>query len=205
MSDYILFIDTETSDKPQDMKIPTDEIDEWPYIIQIAWTICTKLGETVATRNFYINSACIEISDDVVGLHGITKEFLSEKGQCRSQVLQVLRDDFEKYKPLIVGHFLKFDLKMLEVGFNRVDINFNFHDLPKFCTMYYTRSIFLGLKPEMLRLNELYRVLFGKEFEGQHNALMDANATRDCFFELLNRGKITKKEKEKQQRYFNKK
>jgi len=53
-----------------------------------------------------------------------------------------------------------------------------------------------------MRLNELYSLLFGREMENQHNALADALATKECFFEQLRRGDITDETIQHQQRYF---
>ena len=36
-------------------------------------------------------------------------------------------------------------------------------------------------------LDELYKKLFGKSFQGQHNALNDVNATVECYLELRKR------------------
>jgi len=38
---------------------------------------------------------------------------------------------------------------------------------------------------------ELYRFLFGKEFDDAHDAMADIRATKDCFLELYKTGKIT--------------
>ncbi|MCW3786332.1 3'-5' exonuclease [Plebeiibacterium sediminum] len=205
MNDYILFLDTETSDKPKYWNAPTDEVDHWPYILQIAWTICKKSGETVLTHDYYINPGDIKMSEESMRVHGITLDFLKKNGIKREEVLQQLSDDLEKFNPLVVGHFLKFDIKMIEVGFNRAGIKQSFLHRPRFCTMFVTRSIFLGANSRLLRLNELYKSLFGAEFKNQHNALYDALAAKDCFFELLKKGQIKEKEFIKQAKYFKEK
>ncbi len=202
MNNYILFLDTETSDKPKHWNASTGEVEQWPYILQIAWTVCEKSGETVLTKDFYINPGDIEMGEESMKVHGITLDFLKKNGIKRQQVLQKLSDDLNKYNPLVVGHFLKFDIKMLEVGFNRAGIKQSFVKRPKFCTMFFTRSIFLGANNRLLRLNELYKSLFGEEFKNQHNALYDALAAKDCFFKLLNQGKIKDKEFDIQAKYF---
>lgn len=191
MYNYTLFIDTETSDKPKRWNASTDKVEKWPYILQIAWIVCTKDGQPVLTRDFYIKHQDIEIDEQAGALHGITLDLLQEKGVDRKVVLSQLAADIEKYQPLIVGHFLAFDRKMMEVGFSREEISRNFEHLPKFCTMQYSRqpSDFIGGQ-RCLRLNELYQKLFGRSMENPHNALSDAEATRDCFFELQRRGDL---------------
>ncbi len=203
MNNYVLFIDTETSDRPQHWGAPTSQSAKWPYILQVAWTVCNNKGEDILTRNFYINPGEITMGVEAEKLHGITLDFLKKNGIKRKQVLQKLTEDLEQFQPLIVGHFLKYDLKMLEVSYNRSDIKQSFLPFQKFCTMFNTRSIFLGLNSRLLRLNELYHSLFRKDFKNPHNALADANATKDCFFEMVKRGLITDKTIKKQRSYFN--
>ena len=38
------------------------------------------------------------------------------------------------------------------------------------------------------KLEELYRKLFGCMFDNAHDALADVEATKKCYFELLDRG-----------------
>ncbi len=202
MNDYILFLDTETSDKPRYWNAPTDEVDHWPYILQIAWIICKKNGEKVLSQDFYINPGEIDMGKEAMDVHKITPDFLEKNGIKRKEVLRKLSDDLNQFNPLIVGHFLKFDLKMLEVGFHRAGIKQDLKNRPKFCTMYYTRNLYVGSSGRLLRLNELYKMLFGKEFENQHNAFFDALATKDCFFNLQSKGRFSEKEYNKQFKYF---
>lgn len=203
MNEYILFIDTETSDIPRQWGASTKEVEKWPYILQIAWTICTKEGTEIETRNFYINPGNIFFNPDSQKLHKITSEFLTGKGVPREKVIKVLANDIETFRPMIVGHFLNLDWKMIEVSFNRAQIEQNFNNLPKFCTMINTQTPFERPNGQrFLRLNELYSSLFGKEMENQHNALADALATKECFFEQVNRGNITEKSIRQQQCYF---
>ncbi len=192
MYEYVLFLDTETSSMPKRWNAPTAKVEEWPYILQIGWVLCKKSGEEVFSRDFYVKQTNIEIDKEAEKLHGITLEMLQEKGVERKVVLNSLASDLEVYKPLIVGHFLEFDKKMMEVGFTRAQIVQNFDRLPKFCTMLYTRSnrdIFGGYK--FMRLDELYESLFNRKLDNFHNALADARATKDCFMELVKQGKVT--------------
>ncbi len=202
MNDYILFLDSETSDKPRAWKSSTFHVDKWPYLLQLAWSVHKKNGELVLVRDFYIYPGEIEIHEDSLNLHGITLEFLKENGQKRRDVLQTLMDDLQTYNPLIVGHFIQFDLRMLEVGFNRVNLEHNLQQYPKFCTMLNSRPKIAGADARMLRLNELYFNLFNKTLKNQHNARVDALATKDCFFELIRLKKITPKTIHRQQKHF---
>jgi len=201
MNDYILFIDIKTSDMPKRWNAPTTKVEEWPYILQIAWVVCRKSGEEVTRKDFYMKHEDIPIEDIASRLQGVTPENLKEKGEERRIVLYTLSADLQLYKPLIVAHFLEFDKRMLEVGFSREEIVRNFDDLPKFCTMLQTRkrADLLG-SATYLRLSELYETLLGKPMSNPHNAAAEAEATKDCFFALVARGKITDQVIAKQKR-----
>lgn len=202
MDKYILFIDTETSDKPREWKAPTAQVDKWPYLLQVSWAVYEFTGKFVIKRNFYINPGEIIIHKDSLQLHGISLDFLKNNGIQRKEVLQQLSNDLEKFSPFIVGHFLKFDLKMLEVGFNRIGIDQDLLPFTKFCTMQHTRHFLKDTSTRYLRLNELYQKLFSKELANQHDATVDVDATKDCFFELLKQGDITENVIERQQKLF---
>nr|WP_321451635.1 3'-5' exonuclease [uncultured Carboxylicivirga sp.] len=202
MKDYILFIDTETSDKPGHWNSPTNEVNKWPYVLQVSWTVCKKSGEIVVTRDFYINPGDIEISNTAYQIHGLNLEMLSEKGIPRGEALQHLASDIKVYQPMLVGHFLKFDLKMIEVALNRIGSSIDLDSLPKFCTMLNTRKPYSHIDTPLLRLNQLYSSLFNKELKDAHNAKIDALATQKCFFELVKLGQINDKIIQRQQRHF---
>ncbi len=189
--EYILFIDTETSGIPKNLNAPYSAINNWPYNVQVAWVIYDYTGREIKSENHYIKALDFHIDPKSIGVHGLTKEFLIDNGENRSDVFKILSTDLEMYKPLMVGHFMQFDFHMLSLGFKRSGIPDLVTELPKFCTMkatkIYTRSL---LQPRLLRLDELYRLLFKKNLTHHHNAYWDARATGECFFEMMKRGDI---------------
>ncbi len=203
MNDYILFLDTETSDKPREWNASTKEVEKWPYILQIAWTIYKSNGDYVLTRNYYINPGEISINKESQRVHGITLSFVRDFGVKRQKAMEILMADLAKYTPMLVGHFVLFDLKMVEVAFNRIGMPQDFSDFDKFCTMQNTRPKRGGAGARLLRLGELYQLLFEKPLKNQHNAKVDALATKDCFFELVRKGSITDKTIDDQKSFFN--
>lgn len=193
MNDFVLFIDTETSDIPRRWNAPKEKENKWPYILQVSWLVYTRDGELVKSENHYINTGNIKISRQSQNVHGITLELLNELGRERKDVISLLKSDFLRYRPMVVGHFLEFDHKMLDVGFHRAGIENILSLLPQFCTMKITSGLDKFRPGHMLRLPELHELLFGYQQSQQHNALNDAQATADCFFELLKRGIINDK------------
>ena len=199
MTNYLLFIDTETSGIPRKWNSPKENQKDWPYILQISWIIYTQLGSHVKTENHYINTGNIKINKESQRIHGITLELLKEVGKERKDVINLLKSDLLEFQPMVIGHFLEFDHKMLDVGFHRAGIENIVKNLSHFCTMKVTFNLDFMNPGRYLRLPELYKYLFKKEQMNQHDAKCDAQATADCFFELVKRGVINEKTIEKQQ------
>ena len=200
MRDYILFIDTETSGLPKDWN--SSRLDQWPFIIQIAWSIYTKGGELVKTENHYIKDQNIVIDPQSKKIHGISEELLEEKGEKRVKVLKKIYKDIKQYNPLVVGHWISFDIKMLTVGFRRAGIRNILEEVPLYCTMLSNSHYVRFSNNNYPKLDELYHKLFNMPMEGQHNAMNDVNATAACFFELVRRNEITEERITNQQPEF---
>jgi DNA polymerase III subunit epsilon len=200
MNEYILFLDTETSDIPRQWNAPASMVQKWPYILQISWLIYTSDGVLVKSENHYIRTGKIRINKHSQRLHGITNSMLEELGEERREVIGRLAADFIHYAPLVVGHFLEFDKKMLDVGFFRAGLENVLTSLKTFCTMRFSTSVQPSFTNKNgIRLSDLYANLFGDDQPQQHDALGDASATAKVFFELVNRGLIDGDVIEKQQ------
>ncbi|AKD03933.1 3'-5' exonuclease [Pontibacter korlensis] len=191
MQEYILFIDTETTGIPLDWNAPYSDAQNWPYAVQIAWVLYTKDGKELKSENHYIFEPELKVSEASGRIHGLTREFLQANGKRRNQVLSILSNDLEQYKPLVVGHFMQLDYHMLGVGFHRASMPNPLPELSTFCTMNASANFFLGPHQRFLRLGELYERLFHKSLEQQHDAAVDARATAECFFKLMAQGDIT--------------
>lgn len=193
--DYIISVDTETSGIPKKWNAPYSDVESWPYNVQIAWIVYDKYGNEIKSENHYIRANDFQIEQGSIKIHGITEELLKAKGEERLDVFKILSKDLEQYKPLVISHFMEFDNHMIELGFRRAGLNNNSRELPKFCTMRatvkYTRSL---LYPHLMKLDELYNLLFRKNLENYHNAYHDSKATGECFFEMLRRGDLTESE-----------
>ncbi len=191
LTDYLLFIDTETSGLPKDWEKPYSAKDNWPFCVQIAWIIYTKEGKQLKQENHYINENDFKISASSIKIHGITHKFLGENGKSRKEVLKMLYDDVIKYQPLVIGHFMDFDYKMTGVDFYRTGIENPVKKEMTFCTMRAATFMIKNPSLKFFRLGDLYEALFHTKLYNQHNALVDAKATADCFFELIKRGEVT--------------
>lgn len=191
MRDYLLFIDTEASGLPADWQQPYGQAGAWPHIVQVAWVIYTRAGELVKTENYYLKPADYDISPAAGLVHGLTLQFLEQRGQGRHTVMQHLLDDLRRYEPLVVGHFMELDFHLLGVTFHRAGLPNGLLAQPTFCTMRLTEQFVRPAGRRYLRLPELYERLFGRPLLQEHDALTDAQATADCFFALWHNGDIT--------------
>ena len=190
MNKYILFVDTETSGLPLDWSKPYSARGNWPHIVQVAWVLYTREGQQVKAENYYIKASDYEISPASRRIHGITEEFLEQNGQARSMVMQHLHDDLLRFQPLVVGHFMQLDYHMLGLGFYRAGLDNPLEHLPTFCTMLGTAHFIRLSRHRHMRLSELYLRLFQTPLQNEHDALTDASATAQCFFELWRKGDV---------------
>lgn len=189
--DYLLFIDTETSGLPANWRQPYAQNAAWPHIVQVAWVLCAADGRQVKAESYYLKPSGYDISPAAGRIHGLTLPFLEQHGHSRHAVMQRLLDDLRAYDPLVVGHFMELDFHFLGVTFHRAGLPNGLLGRPTFCTMRLTDQFVRPTGQRFLRLPELYERLFGRPMLREHDALLDAQATAECFLELWRRGDIT--------------
>lgn len=190
VKDYLLFVDTETSGLPLDWDKPYSAEGNWPFIVQLAWIIYTADGQEVKRENHFIQAKDYKISNISREIHGITDKFLESHGKERKEVMQSIYDDLLHYQPLVVGHFMQLDYHMLSLGFYRAGLPNPLKELPSFCTMTITKDFMQLPGHKYMRLPQLYERLFRTPLRQEHNALIDAEATARCFFEMQRRGDV---------------
>jgi DNA polymerase III subunit epsilon len=201
VTQYLLFIDVETSGLPVNWHLPYGHEGNWPSAVQVSWIIYTVDGKEVKRQDRYILDTDVVITAKAMEIHGINPGILAVKGEPRNDVMQMLADDLNYYQPLVLGHFVQLDYHVLSADFYRAGIANPLPALPVFCTMLATTQLNFNPMPQNLLLGDLYAYLFGQPFNHQHNALNDAQATAECFFELVKRGEIGSKLIDEQQKH----
>ena len=191
MKEHFLFIDTEASGLPKKWDLPYDAPSNWPYAVQVSWVIYTKDGKKIKEENYYISDNYFKISAGALRIHGLTNNFLQQNGMSRRKVLTRLSEDLQQFQPMIVGHFVELDYHVLGAGYYREGLKNPIPQLPVFCIMLASQHLQQNPFSKFLRLGDLYSLLFKKPLLSQHNAMADAAATADCFFELVKRKEIT--------------
>lgn len=159
-------------------------------MVQVSWIIHNAQRELVEKRDFYIANTDFELSVEAVKLHGIDSDKLKRLGVDREVALRTLKNDMQRYEALIVGHFIQFDLQLLQREFERIGMDNPFIGLPTCCTMQ--ASAMVGDHPfrKFYKLEELYAFFFGHTDRNWHNAAEDAEATAKCFYRLYDQGLI---------------
>jgi DNA polymerase-3 subunit epsilon len=200
MQDYLLFVDIESSGLPQDWEVPYSDEENWPHTVQVAWFVYTKDGQQVKSENHYIRPDGFEVKPSSIAVHHLTPEFLLAQGKSRREVLLLLQEELQRYRPMVIGHFMQFDYHVLSADFFREGLASPFENLPIFCTMIASSGLTHLPRKKHLRLGELYSHLFHRSLENQHNAVTDARATAESFFELRTRRVITEASMAQQQK-----
>lgn len=205
MNSYLLFIDTETTGVPKRWDLPYSDTGNWPSAVQVSWIICSEDGTEIKKEDRYIFEEDLTISEESFRVHGITEEFLRSRGRSRREVLTALADDILKYQPVIVGHFLEFDLHILAADFLRAGLPNPFENSRFYCTMLKSRQYTSGSSKTGMRLPELSRYLLDEMSEPSHNAMIDAVTTARCFFEIRRQSQLSQKDLDEKDRLITEK
>ncbi|WP_185857082.1 DNA polymerase III subunit alpha [Blattabacterium cuenoti] len=189
-----LIVDTETTGLPVSYNFPITHVDNWPRIVQISWQIHDVIGDLIEFKSFIIKPDHYDIPFNAFKIHGITNEKADKYGIDLSFVLHEFKKSLDQSQCLI-GHNLKFDIKVIECEFFRKKKEISFQkkkilDTKEISTSYCKLSG-TGKRLKWPTLSELYQKLFGEKAPNMHNAENDVKATARSFLELLRIGIIS--------------
>ncbi len=188
-----LFFDTETTGLPRDYKAPISDSDNWPRIVQIAWSIYDIEGNAWESYSYVIRPNGFIIPEEVARIHRVTQERAETEGIDLEKVLKHFSEDVKKAE-YVVAHNIDFDDKVISAEFYRLGMENVLTAAQKICTM--KSSVDFCRIPNAYgrykwpNLDELHNCLFGIGFPEAHDALIDVNACAKCFFELKSRNAI---------------
>lgn len=183
-----LFFDTETTGLPRDYKAPVTAVDNWPRLVQIAWLLYDDAGTEIEAAAHIIKPDGFVIADAAARIHGISHQRATDEGVPIDKALDRLSEVIPaRQVDYVVAHNMAFDEKILGAEFIRLGWPNWLEKKQRLCTMQ-ASTTYCALKgqygPKWPKLRELHQKLFGSEFEEQHNAAADIQATVKCFFEL---------------------
>lgn len=177
-----MFLDTEASGKPTKWESPSAaDCQHWPFLVQVSWVIYSTDGKEVKRENLYIEEQDFKSTSAALKIHKVTDRFRQENGLPRKEAMNRLLLDLQDYDPLLVCHFLEFDLRLLKVELDRARLQYDLEQIPAFCTMLATKYLAGTVQVRHLHLDKLYAILFYTTLRNHHDALSDALATAECF------------------------
>ena len=184
-----LFIDTETTGVPYNYNAPSSDTKNWPRLVQLAWILTDIKGNEIHRGNMIIKPNGFTIPTDATKVHGITTQTALEKGVALADAISQFNKNLNDAL-FVVGHNVDFDMKIVGAEMIRLGMKDELSKKKGICTMKSTVEFcrIPGYKyPKYPKLQELYRKLFGREYDNAHNAMSDVEATKKCYFELIKR------------------
>lgn len=193
MSDgKILAFDVETNDGARRYGAPDDDIGNWPRVVQLGWVLAYPGGRVVDRRCELIVPAGWTIEPGAGHVHGITDDDCALDGKYLADEL-ALFSAAASQASVIVAHNIGFDWPVILCEFLRSGIAAPDY-VRRACTMLIGTPVcqLPGRRRgefKWPRLDELHNHLFGRGFDGAHDAAADAEACLACYLELVRRAR----------------
>ncbi len=188
----ILFFDTET-DGMVDFKAPSTAHHQ-PHLVQLAAMLTDENGRVLRAISQIVRPTRWVIPDEIAKIHGITTDIALAYGCRLQESVEWFRNSLDDCD-MVVAHNIKFDRIVMDVAsYNYSGIkSFNYKEKEIYDTMAEGTNLCklpgrYG-KFKWPKLVELHKFLFGKEFDGAHDALEDVRATMRCYFKMKEMGK----------------
>lgn len=185
-----LVVDTETHDLPRNWRAPASDLANWPRIVQAAWLEFAPDGRETGRHFTLIRPDGFEIAAGAQRVHGISTATAARDGVALAPVLDAFATAVARSK-VVIAHNIDFDATVLSAELLRAGKPDVLARKSLFCTMKASAE-YCNLPgnygPKWPKLEELYRHLFSSQMRAAHDALADAEACAQCFFELKRRG-----------------
>lgn len=175
----IIFMDTETTSL---LAVEAADLANQPHIVEIC---CIKTNIWFEKPEIFsqLIKPPIQISDEVIKIHGITNEFVKPYKPFAGYYKQLAA--FFLGATHFIGHNLQFDKRVLENELRRINKVTNFPWPPNnICTVEEIQKI----KGHRMSLGDLHEELFGVRFEEAHRAEADTQALVRVFKAMVGKG-----------------
>ena len=185
-----MIIDCETTGLPRNWKAPITDLNNWPRVIQLAWSCYSSSGEPIESVVQLVRPNGFVIPPDAQRVHHITTEQALAEGKALEAVLQEFSAAAVRSE-IIVAHNIKFDERVISAEYLRLKLDLPFANKKRVCTMEQSSNFCkipgqYGFK--WPTLSQLHWKLFTSEYEEAHDAGADVAACARCFFELKKLG-----------------
>tara|TARA_B100000575_G_C23026832_1_gene591295 strand:+ start:350 stop:1009 length:660 start_codon:yes stop_codon:yes gene_type:complete len=197
----VLVFDVETTGLPKSRHASIFKSDDWPYIVQLSyiWVDLNAPNHSIA-KDFIIKIPdSVELSEESIDIHGITREIMREKGVSIKDAINAFNKILVK-TDIIIAHNLAFDKNMIQVEAHR-------NTLPRYtacvaktpieyCTMKNSKDLCNILAKSSYsdryyvkypKLAELHEYLFGSIPTGLHNSMIDVIVCLKCYLKLVDK------------------
>lgn len=176
----LLVLDTETTDKPPNIKLLSETVGFWPHVVQLSFILFDTTTYKYTEYDYIIRTKCVIENDHI---HGITTARNRECGHQFNDIYAIFSLCLAECD-LIVGHNLQFDLNMLHAECLRNSIDFVINK-PTYCTMMSTTYVCNLPNHKWPKLEELHRHLFKEEARNLHDSRVDVIACLRCYLYLM--------------------
>ena len=187
------FFDCETTGLPRTRYFSPDDVDGWPRLVQIAWGRYDSRGSAADAGCRIIRPDGFRIPADATKIHGISQARALREGVALEAVLDEFLEAAEKPGTVLVAHNLAYDFGVVGGELVRTNKPLRILDIPGICTMKSTTDLCRLPRPggfgfKWPTLEELHLWVFGRPYEGAHDAARDLEACARSFFKLLEAG-----------------
>jgi DNA polymerase III epsilon subunit-like protein len=189
---FLLF-DCETTGLPRTRRFSAEDVSGWPRLVQLAWGLYDSHGKAERTGCRIVRPEGFRIPAEAAAIHGITHARASRTGSELAEVLDEFEEAAGSGEIILVAHNLDYDWGVVAGEFVRTERPLELLERPGICTMKTTTSVCALPRPggygfKWPTLEELHFCLFGRSYEGAHDAARDLEACARCFFKLVEGG-----------------
>ncbi len=183
----LLFFDTETTGKAENINAPIENFSNWPRLVQLSWQVYDENQNLIEEYDFIVKPSGFTIPLNASEIHNITNEKANLIGTDIIIVLQRFHASVSS-ADLLIAHNFSFDYGVMGSEFLRNNLTNILSSKDHICTMKSSTDFckITGLYGyKWPSLQELYFKLFNESYSA-HNALEDIKATARCFWKLKN-------------------
>ena len=198
----VLFFDTETTGVPDRKAKWSEDYNEFPHVVQLAWMHGCKAESHVIRPEGW------EIPEETTAIHGISTEYAMEYGEPFAVVVDMFIQDCHE-AGLICGHNVHFDTGIIKANILR-ELGREYYDANDVETALYKGKRIDTMRPTIKwvdarkanggikfpNLSDLYARCFPGETFPAHNAFEDVKAVARCLPVLIENGLVELKVKE---------
>lgn len=165
-----------------------------PRLVQLGWLLYDSNHNLVEEACHLVKPEGFSIPRSATAVHGISTQQARDEGISLEVVLNKFNESAKRAK-VAIAHNFSYDDVVVKNEYRRCGMDYPLADLTKICTQKestdYCKLPSSKGGYKWPKLSELHQTLFGREFDGAHNALEDARACANCFFELKNKGVLS--------------